>query len=100
MFIIKRTDYRHYCIKIRQRIKAYCLQNSTEVRPELYPTDLRTAPLYTMYFNWSRLIVHGILPFVMLVYLNAKIYQVNTELQTKVRSAGTRSCQSQLDTWT
>ena len=36
---------------------------------------MRTAPLYTMYFNWSRLIVLGIIPFVMLVYLNAKIYK-------------------------
>ncbi len=43
--------------------------------PILMPTDFRTAPLYTAYFNWSRLIVLGIIPFVMLVYLNAKIYQ-------------------------
>jgi hypothetical protein len=50
--------------------------NTSEPIPMLEPTDLRTAPLYTMYFNWSRLIVHGIVPFVMLVYLNAKIYQV------------------------
>lgn len=41
----------------------------------LVPTELRTAPLYTMYFNWSRLIVLGIIPFIMLVYLNAKIYK-------------------------
>jgi len=41
----------------------------------LEPTEMRTAPLYTMYFNWSRLIVLGIIPFVMLVYLNAKIYK-------------------------
>ena len=41
----------------------------------LEPTELRTAPLYTVYFNWSRLIVLGIIPFVMLVYLNTKIYQ-------------------------
>jgi len=41
----------------------------------LEPTEMRTAPIYTMYFNWSRLIVLGIIPFVMLVYLNAKIYK-------------------------
>jgi hypothetical protein len=41
----------------------------------LEPTTMRTAPMYTMYFNWSRLIVLGIIPFVMLVYLNAKIYK-------------------------
>ena len=41
----------------------------------LEPTPLRTAPIYTAYFNWSRLVVLGIIPFAMLVYLNAKIYQ-------------------------
>ncbi len=41
----------------------------------LQATPLRTAPIYTAYFNWSRLIVLGIIPFVMLVYLNTKIYQ-------------------------
>jgi hypothetical protein len=44
-------------------------------KAHLEPTAMRTAPLYTMYFNWSRLIVLGIIPFVMLVYLNAKIYK-------------------------
>lgn len=43
--------------------------------PSLEPTDLRTAPIYTTYFNWSRLIVLGIIPFVMLVYLNVGIYK-------------------------
>ena len=43
--------------------------------PHLEPTDLRTDPAYTLYFNWSRLIVLGIVPFAMLVYLNANIYQ-------------------------
>lgn len=42
----------------------------------LEPTDFRVNPLYTVYFNWSRLIVLGIIPFSMLVYLNLKIYQV------------------------
>ena len=41
----------------------------------LEPTPMRTAPIYTAYFNWSRLIVLGIIPFVMLVYLNIKIYK-------------------------
>ena len=37
---------------------------------------MRTAPIYTTYSNWSRVIVLGIIPFVALVYLNFKIYQV------------------------
>ena len=48
--------------------------NYTVIGP--LPTDLRTHPIYTAYFNWSRLIVLGIIPFVLLVYLNTKIYQV------------------------
>ena len=50
--------------------------NYTVIGP--LPTDLRTHPIYTAYFNWSRLIVLGIIPFVLLVYLNTKIYQVHT----------------------
>ena len=58
--------------------------NETVSTFHLEPTEMRTAPMYTMYFNWSRLIVHGIIPFVMLVYLNAKIYkdiQVTIQLE-------------------
>jgi hypothetical protein len=50
----------------------------------LEPTTMRTAPMYTMYFNWSRLIVLGIIPFVMLVYLNAKIYKDIQVRRTKL----------------
>ena len=46
-------------------------------RPYIAPTSMRTAPIYTTYSNWSRLIVLGIIPFVALVYLNTKIYQVH-----------------------
>jgi hypothetical protein len=49
--------------------------DSIGFKAHLEPTEMRTAPIYTMYFNWSRLIVLGIIPFVMLVYLNAKIYK-------------------------
>ena len=41
----------------------------------LKPTDFRLSPGYVKYYNWSRLIVHGLLPFVMLVYLNGLMYQ-------------------------
>ena len=41
----------------------------------LYPTELRLNPIYVKYYNWSRLIVYGVVPFVMLVYLNGLMYQ-------------------------
>jgi len=49
--------------------------NSTEEIIVLEPTEMRTNPIYTTYFNWSRLIVLGIIPFVLLVFLNASIYK-------------------------
>ena len=41
----------------------------------LHPTELRLHPSYIKYYNWSRLIVHGLVPFVMLVYLNGLMYK-------------------------
>ena len=41
----------------------------------LIPTELRLNPGYVKYYNWSRLIVYGVVPFVMLVYLNGLMYQ-------------------------
>ena len=50
--------------------------NTTNEILNLDPTDLRTDPIYTAYYNWSKLIVLGIIPFVLLVFLNASIYKV------------------------
>ena len=47
--------------------------NNTTIH--LIPTELRLHPTYVKYFNWSRLIVYGVVPFVMLVYLNGLMYQ-------------------------
>ena len=41
----------------------------------LRPTELRLDPIYIKYYNWSRLIAYGLVPFVMLVYLNGLMYQ-------------------------
>lgn len=41
----------------------------------IQPTELRLNTIYIKYYNWSRLIVLGIFPFVMLVYLNGLMYQ-------------------------
>ena len=63
------------------KIEYYPVENSTVVEgPFIMPTEMRTAPIYTTYSNWSRLIVLGIIPFVLLVYLNTKIYQVHNSL--------------------
>ena len=50
--------------------------NLTEKIIALEPTEMRSNPIYTSYLNWSRLIVLGIIPFVLLVFLNASIYKV------------------------
>ena len=51
------------------------LTNATIWTPEMHPTMLRIDPWYTIYYNWSRLLVLGVIPFVMLVYLNAQIFK-------------------------
>jgi hypothetical protein len=53
--------------------------NLTEKIIALEPTEMRSNPIYTSYLNWSRLIVLGIIPFVLLVFLNASIYKVKLE---------------------
>ncbi len=37
-------------------------------------TTLRTHPIYSAYNNWSRLLILGICPFLLLVFFNTKIY--------------------------
>lgn len=41
----------------------------------LQPTELRLSPNYIKYYNWSRLVALGVVPFIMLVYLNGLMYQ-------------------------
>jgi hypothetical protein len=49
--------------------------------PTIDVTALRKDPDYAIYYhNWARLAVLGIVPFVMLVYFNTKIYN---DLQVK-----------------
>ena len=71
------TITRFFEAKIVYESETDPMTNVTYQRPVLHPTELRTAPLYTAYFNWSRLIVLGIIPFVLLVYLNTMIYKVS-----------------------
>ena len=48
---------------------------SLEYEVELQVAALRTHPIYSAYNNWSRLIVLGIVPFLLLVFFNTKIYE-------------------------
>lgn len=61
--------------KIEWTPKKDTITNATVLVPEIVATELRTTPWYTMYYNWSRLLVLGVIPFVMLVYLNAQIFK-------------------------
>ena len=37
-------------------------------------TDLRRNPAYTKYYNnWTRLLLNGIIPFILLIYFNYKV---------------------------
>ena len=38
--------------------------------------EMRTDPWYSLYVNWSRLVVLGLVPFVLLVFFNWKIFNV------------------------
>lgn len=65
------------CFTLAKSLKSLKnLSKFNRIVPHQLPTPLRTHPAYTAYYNWSRLIVLGIIPFVLLVYLNTKIYQV------------------------
>ena len=41
--------------------------NEVNLVPVLEPTRLRMNPLYSIYFNWFRFIVIGVIPFALLV---------------------------------
>ena len=46
-------------------------------QPFLTVTELRLSPEYSIvYNNWIRLVITGIIPFILLVFFNAKIYTI------------------------
>ena len=45
--------------------------------PFIEATRMRTSSIYITYHNWSKLIVMGLIPYVALVILNYKIFQVS-----------------------
>ena len=42
---------------------------------QLQVAELRTHPAYSAYNNWSRLLILGIIPCLLLVFFNTKIYK-------------------------
>ena len=64
----------------------YDESNSTEASDQfLYPevteyqvilniTEFRMDPNYSIYFNWTRFVILGVIPFILLIFFNAQIY--------------------------
>ena len=48
--------------------------------PVIETTHMRTSNIYITYHNWSKLIVMGLIPYMTLIILNYKIFQVNITL--------------------
>ena len=71
------------------------LTNSTIWKPQMTYTDLRIDPWYTQYYNWSRMLVIGVIPFVMLVYLNAQIFKdikARSKRRFNTKPAASQTC--------
>ena len=79
--------------EIAWSLKNDTLTNTTVWKPSIGLTELRNTPWYIMYRNWSRLLLKGVIPFVMIVYLNAHTYK-NIKART-ARSSVPRSEVSQ-----
>ena len=50
--------------------------------PIIGTTRMRTSNIYITYHNWSKLIVMGLIPYMALIILNYKIFQVNLNILT------------------
>ena len=50
------------------------LPNVTEYRVVLNITEFRMDPNYSIYFNWTRFVILGVIPFILLIFFNAQIY--------------------------
>ena len=48
--------------------------NVTEYRVILNITEFRMDPNYSIYFNWTRFVILGVIPFILLIFFNAQIY--------------------------
>ena len=51
-------------------------KNVTTANVIIKVTNLRLDPYYSIYYNnWARLMVLGVIPFVLVVFFNVKVYQ-------------------------
>ena len=70
-------------LSINSSIDHYHVRNMIA---ELDITEFRKHPAYSMYLNWSRLLVLGIIPFSLLVFFNSKIYtDINERRKRRLR---------------
>ncbi len=63
---------------------ASILQN---LRPQIQVSELRTHPWYSTYNTWSRFFVLGLIPFLLLLFFNIKIYRYAVLERDKVKKA-------------
>jgi len=59
---------------IEQKNDTSCDKTTKEPEYEITVTEFRKNPSYAIHFNWFRFISIGVIPFILLVYLNAQIY--------------------------
>ena len=50
------------------------VSNVTEYRVILNITEFRMDPNYSIYFHWTRFVILGVIPFILLIFFNAQIY--------------------------
>ena len=73
-------------ISSRQHNNTQSYNPGTWERPVLVVSEFRKDPVYSMYNNWSRLIVLGIIPFLLLLFFNSKIYtDINERRKRRLR---------------
>ena len=74
-----------------------CDEYSTLYEYKITVTEFRKDPRYAIHFNWFRFIAIGVIPFILLVYLNAQVYsdlqkrQSNKRIRTKKKKPVTKA---------
>ena len=59
---------------IERKNNTSCDKTTKEPEYEITVTEFRKNPSYAIHFNWFRFISIGVIPFILLVYLNAQVY--------------------------
>ena len=73
-------------ISYRTHNNTQSFSHGTWEKPVLVVSEFRKDPVYSMYNNWSRLIVLGIIPFLLLLFFDSKIYtDINERRKRRLR---------------